>query len=38
MAYVVTAAACFLWFYPLNTAAVLADNQVAQRLWLIPGR
>ena len=32
--YVVAAAALFLWFYPLNTAAILTDTQVAQRLWL----
>ena len=32
--YVVTVAALFLWFYPLNTAAVLTPEQVALRLWL----
>ena len=32
--YVVTVGALYLWFYPLNTAAVLTDDQVAQRLWL----
>ncbi len=34
VAYVVTVAALFLWFYPLNTAAILTNEQVAQRLWL----
>ena len=32
--YVVTVGALYLWFYPLNTAAVLTGDQVAQRLWL----
>jgi dolichyl-phosphate-mannose-protein mannosyltransferase len=32
--YVVATAALFLWFYPLNTAAVLTEEQVALRFWL----
>ena len=32
--YVLAVAALFLWFYPLNTAAILTNAQVAQRLWL----
>jgi dolichyl-phosphate-mannose--protein O-mannosyl transferase len=34
VSYVVVVAALFLWFYPLNTAAILTDDQVALRLWL----
>lgn len=34
VAYVGTVAALFLWFYPLSTAAILTNEQVAQRLWL----
>jgi dolichyl-phosphate-mannose--protein O-mannosyl transferase len=34
VANVATVAALFLWFYPLSTAAILTNEQVAQRLWL----
>lgn len=34
VAYVAAVAALFLWFYPLNTAAIMTHEQVAQRLWL----
>lgn len=32
--YVMAVAGLFLWFYPLSTAAILTNEQVAQRLWL----
>ena len=34
VAYVAGVAALFLWFYPLSTAAILTDAEVAQRLLL----